>query len=670
MRYIILAVFISISVFLAGQSMQFGAIFDNFYQDVSSIIYSTDSFLNTSTSDSSSDSTGGSSTSASIDSSFSTNNTTTYVLPGISSTTSADVSVTDEPQTHLITSEILPYSQTQTTEIKTNLEIKTITPTIVPPPIIEKKDEVMPISAELNPRAKFKTPQSGGIKDITTIEFSVKNASLVEFNLRKSKSPASLYVGRGEKQGEDSWKFVWNTKSVPNAHYELYAAITNVSGPLYESQPIKIKVVNEVAIASENKKTVSDIKEQFEKKEKEVKEQNKTEKTSTTDAVIEKVNKFSKKIKTNITPQQVEKIEKIEKTAIPELKIKVEKYLETISDNVEVIKQEEIKHKSIEVLPTIEIKDEEKWQIKKDIEEKFKNEQEKKENTKKEMAQEVEKAKNMIASVLLESELPGIGPIKTEGAREVEQLIAQFEAKVEMQEEKKMSEVSSTIIQDSDKDGVSDYEEIFRFNTDPFAVDSDGDGFNDGVEIISGFNPLSISQEDKIVYENPKDPEVGIVQSQILKVEEIKVVEKVAFENGAENVKKIEIKGRALPNSFITIYIFSLPTIVTVKTDANGIWTYTFDKELEEGNHEIYVATTDNTGKIKAKSEPLLFTKQAGAISLASITPLESVVSEITPQTPSFWSASYLILTIFLTIFVIGIALFIIGFLLAKRERQ
>lgn len=43
---------------------------------------------------------------------------------------------------------------------------------------------------------------------------------------------------------------------------------------------------------------------------------------------------------------------------------------------------------------------------------------------------------------------------------------------------------------DSDKDGLSDKEEIERFGTDPTKADTDGDGYRDGVEIIKGFNPV------------------------------------------------------------------------------------------------------------------------------------------------------------------------------------
>jgi hypothetical protein len=43
---------------------------------------------------------------------------------------------------------------------------------------------------------------------------------------------------------------------------------------------------------------------------------------------------------------------------------------------------------------------------------------------------------------------------------------------------------------DSDHDGISDWDEIHTWKTNPMVIDSDGDGFSDGIEIIRGYNPL------------------------------------------------------------------------------------------------------------------------------------------------------------------------------------
>ncbi|MFA5188431.1 MAG: hypothetical protein WC460_03660 [Patescibacteria group bacterium] len=43
---------------------------------------------------------------------------------------------------------------------------------------------------------------------------------------------------------------------------------------------------------------------------------------------------------------------------------------------------------------------------------------------------------------------------------------------------------------DTDNDGLADFEEYYIYNTDPFKPDTDGDGYNDGLEVSTGYNPL------------------------------------------------------------------------------------------------------------------------------------------------------------------------------------
>lgn len=52
-----------------------------------------------------------------------------------------------------------------------------------------------------------------------------------------------------------------------------------------------------------------------------------------------------------------------------------------------------------------------------------------------------------------------------------------------------IAELNSLFYSDSDSDGLSDFEETNMYKTNPFKADSDGDGYNDGIEVKYGFNP-------------------------------------------------------------------------------------------------------------------------------------------------------------------------------------
>jgi hypothetical protein len=52
------------------------------------------------------------------------------------------------------------------------------------------------------------------------------------------------------------------------------------------------------------------------------------------------------------------------------------------------------------------------------------------------------------------------------------------------------AEVDPRKLMDSDRDGLTDYDEVVKYQTDPNDPDSDGDGFPDGEEVHNKFNPL------------------------------------------------------------------------------------------------------------------------------------------------------------------------------------
>ncbi len=172
-----------------------------------------------------------------------------------------------------------------------------------------------------------------------------------------------------------------------------------------------------------------------------------------------------------------------------------------------------------------------------------------------------------------------------------------------------LKERSQLISKDTDEDGITDFDEVNLYKTNSNSPDTDGDGVIDSIEITKGFDPLSSNNEAVVSFQSPK--EVNYTDEKNLVIESITPA--IVIDDSNEKALMAEIRGKALPNSFVTLFIYSSPTIVTVKADSDGNFVYTLEKELEEGEHEIYVAMTDNTGSIVARSKPFQFVKTAEA---------------------------------------------------------
>lgn len=231
--------------------------------------------------------------------------------------------------------------------------------------------------------------------------------------------------------------------------------------------------------------------------------------------------------------------------------------------------------------------------------------------------------------------------------KEREKIITSFEDL-----EKKLIEKSQILLKDSDEDGLSDEEEI-RLGTNPFNSDSDGDGFLDETEIEIGYNPLKPGPADKIIYQDPR--KVPLKKFDVYRVEK---VEKVILPTDGIGLK---FSGKGLPNSFVTLYIFTTPTVVVVKTDNNGYWEYVLDKPLVDGEHRVYVTLTNNHGQIEARSETFVFVKAGEKIFRIFETPAEAVSPVEVLQKP------FIILILAIIILALGIALIIIS-ILTKRK--
>ncbi len=292
--------------------------------------------------------------------------------------------------------------------------------------------------------------------------------------------------------------------------------------------------------------------------------------------------------------------------------------------------------------------------------------------------------------------------IPQEETKQKKAILLNKKEKIIARNKTKQSTTESSL--DSDGDGISNYDEKNVYGTNPYKADTNGNGYVDGAEILAGFNPTSTSTSAIIRYKNPKNS--GIIDTNLFAVSSIKMISRnnvatvAVTQNNSSATSSLAIgtttptttnsnlkvkippvitptssngnvqtnttkkksrvlsfKGKSLPNSFITVFIYSIPTIVTVKTDADGNWNYTMDKELQNGNHVMYVAMTDSSGDIITKSKPIPFVKEALAVTVNQ----NLLSNNINNSKPSFFSFGYIYITILILVFLIGIAFTIIG---------
>lgn len=217
---------------------------------------------------------------------------------------------------------------------------------------------------------------------------------------------------------------------------------------------------------------------------------------------------------------------------------------------------------------------------------------------------------------------------------------------------------------DSDGDSISDYDEMYLYGTDYRNPDTDGDGTLDGVEIVLGFDAINPNPEAVIRYQSPK--EVAYVNDTKLGIWSVEPLVEYTEDMEVASVQAV-ISGFGLPNSFVTLYIFSTPTIVKVRTGDDGSFRYTFSRELEDGEHEVYVAITDNTGAIVVRSSPFRFTKIAQAFTYADEA-VSTTELATTPITTESVVSYYLVAAMGVVSF--GVILLMLGYFLRRRDES
>lgn len=524
-------------------------------------------------------------------------------------------------QAKVLVNGVTAESPYETAIVDNIIEPKIVEPVVASVASTSTDSNISPALNELKPSITLSISESNPISGFVDVRIKTSSASWVELYAVSKSSLTSRFLGLAQSKSDTDWVYTWDTKNSPNGEYSIYARVKNIYG-FTEGSRTSVTILNEVLaiFTKEQEKSIDTLHA----------------------------------IETDLIKQASEPVELRSTTtatypAPNVVYVKpVSKFIETVS--VEDSLKDNIKNLLDDFRASLDSKlGEFAVAIRKgDVEH---SEQ---------IKAEIEKLKNEVLKKFPNEE--GV-LLKTEVDAYLTQMISELSDITSKNETLIKERLGEALVKDSDKDDVSDYDELNLYHTNPFAADTDGDGYIDSVEIQLGYNPHDSRSEALVVYESPK--ESGIVREDLFVVEAITTLTDEAISSEVVVPKKALISGKGLPNSFVTLYIYSTPIVVTVKTDNNGGWSYIFDKELEEGSHEVYVGITDNAGRIVAKSSPLPFVKTAEAFTNSN-TPIETN----SVRGPLLLEENSMLLVGAIAVTALGLVLILLGLYAVHKEED
>lgn len=469
-------------------------------------------------------------------------------------------------------------------------------------------------------------------EDETGVELQLRAASADEvFFYAQGRVPATvLHIGKALPGGEGIWKYKldFNGQILPNGIYDIRGRIYR-GGKIYDSPSIRVEIGNQTAAADGRNSAIAENIRQ------------------SNQAIVHGREVFQQSIRAaadginaKTGNDQAESIAKIADivAAIKQLGYSLEKLEERRSDiGVRVRRlEDDIVNFPENVLQSIK-------------NEKL-NELENHRNEIRQIDAKIAADKEGLEQKIAEKrDLAGSILTAAAGDEGVGRILADLENEISRQEEENIKE-RETLLNDTDGDGLADDREI-QTGVDPSNPDTDGDGALDGDEISRGYDPLKPNEFAKTDFYDPRlSPPLKTDIYGVEKVETIKL---------GDGSLGIRFEGRALPNAFAAIYIYSVPIVAMVKADASGRWTYVLDRALADGQHSVYAVLSDIAGEIVARSEEFVFIK-AGA-SVARTTTDKIVVPLANVQEFKsdfiFWAVFSIVLSLAAAIAVIGLAI-------------
>ena len=321
--------------------------------------------------------------------------------------------------------------------------------------------------AVTEPTSRTTVKPSSALAASTPVLFTVKDASFAEVYARPSQSLKDVFLGLGTKVDATTWRFLWDTTKIPNGEYELFAKHRSPLGYFF-SDRAKVTVYNEPLRSTDDATKATYIDE-----------------IKTTDSTI---------------TDPVKQYFNVEKTPVSETGTDAEtdeEADETITVSQSIVEPSPSSTPGIarSIIRDYEVSLTEALRAY---------------ATALRTGNEDAVRQSERRLTLLKGEIVGTG-LEAEQAAEMKELTLAIDYEIdELANRVKRTEaivkdrIGEAVVKDSDQDGITDYDEITLYKTDPFVADTDNDGFIDGAEVESGYDPTDASQEAVIKYESPQ----------------------------------------------------------------------------------------------------------------------------------------------------------------------
>ena len=200
--------------------------------------------------------------------------------------------------------------------------------------------------------------------------------------------------------------------------------------------------------------------------------------------------------------------------------------------------------------------------------------------------------------------------------------------KVRESEEQIKQDTNNLTTKDSDQDGLSDFDEVANFATNPLLADTDNDGVVDSVELIRNSDPLVV---DQIVVPNLNKNIEEVTFDSVVEIDLVSPLV-VATNNNEPEEYFVTVEGRSIPNSYVYLLSHSTDIVGIVKTGSTGLFSYTIEQNFDIGEHQLTAVLTDVTGEIVASSKPHRFARTqntfVAAATMSTATPLNNESNE------------------------------------------